>query len=886
MADKDKLIDLSGLGVVYEDVLNTVTATLEENYVKNADVQNSKEVIPSTSDQTVTPDAPYLLLKKVVVKAASTDAVDTQEKTIEGSTIGYNGASATPDSGRLLSKVTVTGLPNTSNVDASQILSGVTVVKTTANSNSAVTGTMPNIGKQIINLTSTNRSSTISKGYHDGTGVVSIPADYFAVNSSNTTASSDKVLNGYKFVDATGTTVTGNIPTVTPTTIVPSVTATAGTASITKQPSAAANITTTGIETSTTNTGYAITATASASSGTITATGGSASVTSGSFTVDKGYVASNYSQAITGDSKSGTTASTTEQTANDSETIYIKKGSYNAEVATHTITSPTITPRTYGSILNIAELSQPTGVDGEDYYTISIGQAGSTSGSSKVTAKATIDTEGYIASGSETSTESSKPVNATLNPPATLFYVKSSDLTENKTVTPTTGSQTVSVSAGYTPGATITVNAIPNQKTAKNETLSVSTSAAQTVTIPAGYYTADSTVTLPKQDAVTISNTSVTPSTSSQTVTVSKGWNETADTITVAAMPTGSYAASVSDVSVTKPKANLDATGSAITYISNVINQSLTNLSLSSSTAVEGEDYYTITPSLASATAGSAKATGTATVSTAGYIATGSKTSAEKSTNIGVDQGTAKTYYVKNVKHMNIAASTVADADVPESSSDTTPTLVIDPESDYKWFNTYNGGVQENKLYTIPNGVIRSGKIYVKKITAGIDSDIKAANIVTGKNIMGVAGTFSSTSNGATASDILSGKEAFVNGSKVTGNMPNIGKQAINLTTSTRSVSISKGYHDGTGTASIPSDYYPVNSTNTTATASTVLSGSKFVNATGTAVTGTMTNNGATGATLDSTTQSYTIPAGYTTGGTVNISVATLAELKAALGLS
>lgn len=56
----------------------------------------------------------------------------------------------------------------------------------------------------------------------------------------------------------------------------------------------------------------------------------------------------------------------------------------------------------------------------------------------------------------------------------------------------------------------------------------------------------------------------------------------------------------------------------------------------------------------------------------------------------------------------------------------------------------------------------------------------------------------------------------------------------------------------------------------TDVTASHVLSGKKFVGSSG-QDTGSMTNNGATGGTISTKAGTYTIPAGYTSGGTVSL---------------
>ena len=55
----------------------------------------------------------------------------------------------------------------------------------------------------------------------------------------------------------------------------------------------------------------------------------------------------------------------------------------------------------------------------------------------------------------------------------------------------------------------------------------------------------------------------------------------------------------------------------------------------------------------------------------------------------------------------------------------------------------------------------------------------------------------------AVASEILSGKTAYKNGSKLTGTMPNRGAQVISITTVSTTNYISNGYHDGSGYAVI-----------------------------------------------------------------------------------
>lgn len=154
----------------------------------------------------------------------------------------------------------------------------------------------------------------------------------------------------------------------------------------------------------------------------------------------------------------------------------------------------------------------------------------------------------------------------------------------------------------------------------------------------------------------------------------------------------------------------------------------------------------------------------------------------------------------------------------------------------------------------------------------------------------------------ATSDDILVDKTAYIDATKVTGTMPNNGAVTSTLSIGSTSYTVPKGYHNGEGVvsivpetksatptkseqtisastgkvlssvtvAAIPAAYQDV--TSVTAEAADVLNGKVIVDATGKVVNGAMPNNGATGGSIDGlTTLSVTIPAGYTTGGTVSL---------------
>lgn len=110
---------------------------------------------------------------------------------------------------------------------------------------------------------------------------------------------------------------------------------------------------------------------------------------------------------------------------------------------------------------------------------------------------------------------------------------------------------------------------------------------------------------------------------------------------------------------------------------------------------------------------------------------------------------------------------------------------------------------------------------YVNKVIYGgttlIDltgDDVSESDVLSGKKFhlpSGAQGTGSCTYDAntsdatATASEILYGKTAYKNGSKLTGTMPNRGAVAGTISTVAGEYTIPQGYHDGSGKVSIDS---------------------------------------------------------------------------------
>lgn len=233
--------------------------------------------------------------------------------------------------------------------------------------------------------------------------------------------------------------------------------------------------------------------------------------------------------------------------------------------------------------------------------------------------------------------------------------------------------------------------------------------------------------------------------------------------------------------------------------------------------------------------------------------------------------------------------------------------------------------VQEGESYTIPKGY-HNGSGVVKGVAGGGNYTLQPKTVtptksqqsitpdqgyygLSGVTVKAIPENFQDVSaTTATAADVLATKVFIAaNGTTTTGTMASNGavSKTLDATTGNQSYTIPAGYHNGNGKVTVVLEEKTATPTTTTqnitptagkvlskvtvsaipaiygdateadAVAANILSGKKAIvkaNNVATMVEGTMTDNGTLTGSIDGlTTTSYTIPSGYTAGGTVSL---------------
>lgn len=505
---------------------------------------------------------------------------------------------------------------------------------------------------------------------------------------------------------------------------------------------------------------------------------------------------------------------------------------------------------------------------------------------------------------------------------------------QSKSITPTKSQQSVTPDSGYYGLSGVTVAAIPEAYqnvsavtatasdvlspkvivNATGETITGTmanngavsqklTATTTSYTVPAGYHNGNGSVFIETETKT------VTPSTSSQDVTPTTG--KVLSKVTVDAI-SGNFADTTGDDAVA---ANILAGKKAHSYDSTeeeavAVTGTMPNNGAVSKTLDATTNNQTYTVPL-----GYHDGTGTVGI----VLETKTATPSTSSQNIVPTAGKVLSRVTVNAIPSNYQDTTNVDAtaaDVLEGKTIVTSTGEVEGTM------PNNGAVSQvltvsTTSYTVPEGYhdgTGTVSIVTETKTATPTKSSQTINPSTGKvlssvTVAAIPAAYQDVTNvDATAADVLAGKVIVAaDGTEVTGTMTDNAavSRTLDATTDNQSYTVPAGYHNGSGTvnivletksatpttssqtitptsgkvlsavtvSAIPAKYG--DTTGDTAVAANLLAGATahtIVNGTATKITGTMANNGAIAGTIDGlTTTSYTIPAGYTSGGSVSL---------------
>lgn len=433
-----------------------------------------------------------------------------------------------------------------------------------------------------------------------------------------------------------------------------------------------------------------------------------------------------------------------------------------------------------------------------------------------------------------------------------------------------------------------------------------------TYTIPVGYHNGSGTVTgVSGGGNYTLQSKEITPTKSQQSVTPDNGYYGLS-AVTVNAIPeayqnVSSVTATAGDV--LSPKIIVDSTGTAIT--GSMPNNGAVSRTLDATT---NNQSYTVP-------AGYHNGSGTVSITLESKSATPTKSSQSITPTTGKVLGSVTVNAIpaayQDVSNVDAAAGDVLYGKIIVNSSGTEVTGTM-PSNGSLGTNVLDA-TTDNQSFTIPAGHTSGGSVSIVLEEKSATPSASSQNVTptTGKvlskvTVAAIPSNWGDTTNDdAIAANILYGKKAHSNSSgsavQLTGTMPNNGavSQVLDATTSNQSYSVPAGYHNGSGTVSIvleeKSATPSASSQNVTPTsgkvlskvtvaaipgnwadttgddgvAANVLAGVKVhsnLNGAAVAITGSMVNNGAISGTIDGlTTTSYSISAGYTSGGSVSL---------------
>lgn len=399
--------------------------------------------------------------------------------------------------------------------------------------------------------------------------------------------------------------------------------------------------------------------------------------------------------------------------------------------------------------------------------------------------------------------------------------------------TPTTSTETFYPPSGSSGFSNFTVNAISIQ------TKTVTSNG--TYTPDNGKFFSSFTVNVPIGDTINSEEITINPSETEQVITPSNGHNAIVQ-VTVNPVSSTYVGSEISRNS----QNSLTASGATISvpagYYETSVSKAVASGSAGTPTATKGtvSNYQvSITPTVTNTTGyitGGTK-TGTAIVVKASELVSGNKSITENGT--GIDVTNYKTVSV------NVVSDAPAEMSLPTSASSSqvgTNKATINRSTSVQYINIpigYNSAAASYTIsatpnMTLPTAVANSASGSSNKLTFTPTTANRYINIPTGYNTTASYYTLKGDSN-LKAENIKSGVTIFgINGS----------------------------YTASTG----------LDTSDATASAADILEDkTAYVN--GSKITGSITNNGQTGGSITSQGGTYTIPAGYTTGGTVTANI-------------